>query len=132
MYVGRKTDHGWVIGFGVLNASKTKFSLAYEAVPTADVKRPSVVAHNPVTVDTGVWLRTASAFATAKEKLGSTGRPYNLAELPTPNDQWLVYAYPAQTDLSIFPYGGDTRYLVATTGTTVLGLSSNARVNSRS
>lgn len=120
MYVGRKMDQGWVMGFGILNTSRTKFSLAYEAIPTADVKRPSVVTHNPAVEDTDAWLRAALAFETAKEKFGPAGRPYNLAVIPAPNDQWFVYAYPAQTDLSIFPAGGDTRYLIAASGTTIL------------
>jgi hypothetical protein len=120
MYVGRKTDQGWVMGFGVLNASKTKFSLAYETLPSTDLKRPTVIVHTPVVEDTDAWLRTALAFETVKEKLGSADRPYNLAVLPAPNNQWFVYAYPAQTDLSIFSYGGDTRFLVAASGTIVL------------
>jgi hypothetical protein len=120
MYVGRKTDQGWAIGFGALDATKTKFSLAYEAVPTTDIKKPSVVAHDPAIEDTDIWLRTALAFETAKEKLGDTGRAYNLAVLPAPQGQWFVYGYPAQIDLSTFPCGGDTRYLITASGTTIL------------
>jgi hypothetical protein len=119
MYIGSKTDAGWVIGFGALNPDKTRFLLAYEAVPGSDVKHPTVKVHEPALEDSGVWLHEAVAFETTRQKLGKLSRPYNLAVLPAPGNHWFVYAYPAQTDLTAFPTGGDTRYLLSTDGDTI-------------
>jgi len=119
MFLGHKTDAGWVMGFGQLNKAQDKFLLWYEAVPTANVKKPDVKVHEPALEDTGDWLHAARAFERFKPELSSHGRPYNLAVLPAPEGRWFVYSYPAQTDLKVFPYGADVRYTVSPDGTAV-------------
>jgi hypothetical protein len=119
MFIGRRTADGWVMGFGRLNEAKDAFLLAYEAIPTADVKHPSVEVDEPKIEDKDVWLHEARAFEIVRETLGAMPRPYNIAILPTAGGDWFVYAYPAQTVADAFPSGGDTRYTVSSDGTKI-------------
>ena len=120
IYLGNRSDQGWVMGFGRLNDAKDAFLLAFEAVPTQDVTHPSVIAHHPMIEDREVWFHEALAFDKFRSELTGHGRPYNLAVTPAPNGNWFVYSYPAQTDLAVFPYGGDTRFTVSADGVSPL------------
>src|SRR5580700_408120 len=108
------------MGFGRFNESKDAFLLAFEAVPTQDVKHPSVTVHEPMMEDREAWFHEALALDQFLPELADHGRSYNLAVLPAPDGNWFVYSYPAQTNLAVFPYGGDTRFTVSSDGVSLL------------
>jgi hypothetical protein len=120
MYIGRKTDAGWVVAFGKLNDSKDVFLLAYEVDPTGDVLHPHVVVHSPAFEDHGEWLHEARAIDLIRQNRGVSKRSYNATILKAPGDEWYVYIYPAQTTFDTYPVGGDFRYRVSKDGLTIL------------
>jgi len=119
MYIGRKTDAGWVVAFGKLNEAKDVFLLAYETDPTGDVFHPHVVVHSPALEDRGEWLYEARAIDLTRQTL-KFNRPYNATILKAPSDEWYVYIYPAQTTFDTYPVGGDFRFRVSSDGRTIL------------
>jgi hypothetical protein len=121
MYLGRQTEDGWVIGFGKLNDTATRFLLAYEVPPAAGPAKPSVIVHEPAVSDDGFWLMEAVGVDTVRKQL-KVSRPYNIAALPAwieGHGHWWIYAYPAQTVTGTYPAGGDTRYTVSADGKTL-------------
>jgi hypothetical protein len=120
MYIGRKTDAGWVVAFGKLNEDKDAFLLAYEADPTGDVLHPRVLVNTPPIEDRGEWLNEARAFNLARSVFPDTSRQYNGTVVELRDKSWYVYFYPAQTTFETYPVGGDIRYLVSSDGLTIL------------
>ena len=114
-YIAQKTDSGWKVIFGHLNASGDKFLTAYEAMPTADPTKFTVNTLNPPHEDTGFAVAAAHAIDTALSDFGKTNRPYNVAVFAIP-DALVVYVYPAQIKPDVYPLGGDVRYLTSADG----------------
>ncbi len=121
MYIARKSDSGaWTVVFGHLSDKRDQFLIGCEATqgPTLqqfipkklDVPRP----------DTSSYLFAARAIDTALHDFHGEKRPYNLAILPAPSDQFYVYIMPAQTQAGVYPLGGDVRYLLSPDGNTIV------------
>jgi hypothetical protein len=120
-FLAYKADDGWHLGFGKLSGDGSKFLLAYEAVQPTGAKEFKVSAFNPVREETGFYATAARAVSLTQKVLTMpVERTYNYAVLPALDNQWFVYWLPAQTDLKVFPLGGDTRYLVSSDGTQIL------------
>ena len=125
-YIARKTDKGWMVSFGRLNESKSKFLIAYEATPSKG-QAPndfSVESFDPPKADAGFFLSSARAIETSlkdfTEHFEGRPRPYNVAVLPTSKNAYFVYLFPAPTKPNVWPLGGDVRYLVSDDGTKIL------------
>lgn len=118
-YIARKTDAGWVVDFGRLNASGDKFLVAYEAVPTGSPARYEVKSFTPVREDVGWNLSAARAVELVTKDFGPTTRPYNIAVLPGDAGSLYVYMYPAQVKAGVYPLGGDVRYRVSPDGSSI-------------
>jgi hypothetical protein len=118
-YIARKTETGWVVDFGRLNAAGDKFLVAYEAVQTGSPARFEVRSFDPVEEDTGWNLVAAKAVETVAKDFGGTSRPYNIAVLPADGGSIYVYFYPAQVKEGVYPLGADVRYRVSPDGTKI-------------
>jgi hypothetical protein len=121
-YIGKKTDKGWTVAYGKLNDKKDRYLIAYEAVQGASVKEFKVTKYDQPKEDTGYYLNGAKALLTALtafQNVSRAERPYNFAVLPAPNDEFYVYALPAQTETGIFPLGWDYRFRVSKDGAKV-------------
>ena len=119
-YVGRQDADGWTVVFGRLSEAGDKFLVVQEAkVKDADSK-VAVKAFSPPREETAFFPSAARALATARDQWWRTDRQYNFAVIPASSGQVFVYAIPIQTDLEVFPLGGDTRYLVSADGNRIL------------
>ncbi len=118
-YIARKTDAGWVVDFGRLNASGNKFLVAYEAVQTDRPAKYAVKSFTPVREDMGWNLSAARAVELVTKDFGPTTRPYNIAVLPGDAGSLYVYMYPAQVKAGVYPLGGDVRYRVSPDGSSI-------------
>jgi len=119
-YVARKTETGWVVDFGRLDADREKFLVAYEAVQADDPTNFVVSTFEPERQDTGFDLAAARSIDVAIADFGSFDRPYNFAVIPAGSAGIYTYAYPAQVKVGVYPYGGDVRYLMSADGKTVV------------
>lgn len=119
-YIARKTESGWVVDFGRLNATEDKFLLAYEAVQTGSPARFEVKGFDPVREDTGWNLVAAKAVDLATKDFGATTRPYNIAVLPAGGGSLYVYLYPAQVKEGVYPLGADVRYRISPDDTKIV------------
>ena len=121
-YIGRKTSDGWVVAWGNFNSSGTKFLISCEAKQSGDVTY-TVTRHDPPLEDSDWFLRAARAHAIATLDFVNAVKPqrtYNYSVLPAPDNQWYVYALPAQSDSYVLPYGGDARYVMSADGMKIL------------
>ncbi len=123
-YIARKTDKGWVVAFGRLNAGQDRFLVAYEAVQGKKPQEFRVTELAPPREDAGFYPAAARAIDTALEeftaKFQGQKRPYNVAVLPADQGRFWVYLVPAATKQNVWPLGADVRYLVAPNGKTIL------------
>jgi hypothetical protein len=119
-YIARKTETGWVVDFGRLDANREKFMVAYEAVQTGAPAHFAVAAFEPEHEDNGFDLAAARSIDVAIADFGSLDRPYNFAVLPAGSGGLYVYVYPAQVKVGVYRYGGDVRYLMSADGKTVV------------
>ena len=116
-----KNENGkWIVVFGRLNADKSRFGIRYEAVEQTKPQEFRVSAETPERADDGFYLLAARAMEVALADFRGEKRPYNVAVLPAPEDQFFVYVYPAQTKPQIYPLGGDARYLLSADGTKIV------------
>ena len=123
LYIARKTDKGWVVAFGRFDDSKIKFLIAYEAQQIGNSQQYSVKEHSPPLEDSDYYFHAATARAVGVSEFfqeAKRQRQYNVSVLPAPSGEWYFYAIPAQTDLSVLPYGGDVRYTISNDGKTIL------------
>jgi len=123
LYVARKTDKGWAVAFGRFDEAKTKLLVAYEAQQAGEFDEYTVTKHEPPLENQDFYFHAAKAFALAKEEFLNSERPqrqYNISILPAPSGEWYCYAIPAQTDLSVLPFGGDVRFTISSDGTKVV------------
>lgn len=122
-YIGKKTDKGWTVAYGKLSDKKDKYLIAYEAAQGASVREFKVTKYDAPKEDTGYFFNGAKALLaalTAFQSASRAERPYNFAVLPAPNDEFFVYALPAQTQTGVFPLGWDYRFRVSKDGAKVL------------
>lgn len=121
-YVARRGPAGWVVSFGQLSDSRDTYRVAYEAIEdSAAPHRFRIIKHEPTKAVQGFEVFAARAIQRAKGDFGTAPRPYNWAVLPDPQKQaFWVYATPAQVQESVYPHGGDVRYLVSLAGDSIL------------
>jgi hypothetical protein len=119
-YIAHKSDKGWVVGFGHLNEQRDKFLLAYEATQGATLREFSVRKLDPPQEDSTFYVSSARAIDTALHDFQGEKRPYNVALLPAPSNQFYVYVLPAQTRKGVYPLGGDARYLITPDGGSIV------------
>jgi hypothetical protein len=122
-YIARKGDNGWVVAYGKFNDKKDKFLITYEAVQGAKPEEFKVTKYEKPKENTDFYFNAANAHDTVIKDFISSNqpqRPYNFAVLPTDGGEFFVYALPAQTEIGIFPLGGDVRYKISKDGSKIL------------
>jgi hypothetical protein len=119
-YIARQSGDGWKVGFGKLNEAQDKFLLAYEANQGATPIEFTVSTFDPPKDDAGFYFAAAVAIDIALADFKGEKRPYNAAVLPADSGKLFVYIYPAQTKESVYPMGGDVRYLISPDGKTII------------
>src|SRR5215472_17507054 len=88
-YVGKKTNKGWMVAYGRFNTTHDKFLIPYEAVQGASPKEFHVIKHEPPVEDSAFFYLAARAQETALAAFKTeVDRPYNVAALPAPGDQF--------------------------------------------
>jgi hypothetical protein len=117
-YIGRRTEQGWVFGFGQTAEDRHSFLLAYEVTFTAN--GPQLKSNDPAIQDIDYYFRAAMALDTAISNFKGADWTYNLAILPSDAGQFYVYIYPAQKENSVVPLGADERFLVSSDGTKLI------------
>lgn len=123
MYIGKKGDKGWSVAYGKLSDKRDKYLIAYEAVQGATPKEFKVTKYDQPKEDAGFYLNGAKALETALgdfQNVSRPNRPYNFAVLPAPNDEFFIYALPAQLQTTVFPLGADYRYRISKDGAKVV------------
>ena len=118
--LARFANGSWIVVFGSLNADKTRFSIGYEAWQGIKPQAFSVKREELLREDSDFYLFAARAVETALADFGGTSRPYNAAVLPTGDQQFHVYLYPAPLKANSHPLGGDVRYLISGDGKQIL------------
>lgn len=119
-YIAKKENGRWRVVFGKLNQNLSRFAIAYEAEQQAQPREFAVQKEPDELQDDGFFLCAARAINLAMKDFGAASRPYNVAVVPAPAEQWYVYLYPAQTKARVYPLGGDARYLVSADGLKIL------------
>jgi hypothetical protein len=118
--LARFQNGSWIVVFGSLNADKTRFSIGYEALQGIKPRAFSVKREQLPREDSDFYLFAARAVDSATADFGGTPRPYNAAVLPTADQQFYVYLYPAPLQANSYPLGGDVRYLISGDGKQIL------------
>jgi len=119
-FIAQKTAGGWTVDFGNLDASGTTFLTVLEAT-SQDGRHFRATRLPAPRSDTGFLVAAAHAIATAEAVFQPVpDYKYNVAVLPNPDGTLYVYLYPAQTDVKIFPVGGDERFTMSTDGIKIL------------
>lgn len=122
-YIARKNENGWVVAYGKYSDKKDKFLITYEAVQSAKPEEFKVTKYEKPKENTDFYFNAANAHDTVvKDFINSNPpqRPYNFAVLPTDGGEFFVYALPSQTEVGIFPLGGDIRYKVSKDGLKII------------
>lgn len=122
-YIARKTEKGWAVAYGKFNEKQDKFLIVYEAVQGIKPEDFKVIKLDKPKEDNGFYLNAAKSLETALAEFSKSyilNRSYNFAVLPTKNDEFFVYALPAQTQIGIFPLGGDVRYKISKDGAKIV------------
>jgi len=119
-HLAKKSDSGWIVGFGHFNEAHDKVVVTCEATQSANPQDFTVRKIDPPRGDTSFYLYAARAVDTALHDFLGEQRPYNVAVLPAPSNQLYVYVFPAQTRDGVYPLGGDARYLVSPDGNTII------------
>jgi len=119
-YVATEAGGRWRVVFGRLDETRSKFLAEYEATEGSGATEFTAKKLDPPREETGFVLSCARAIDTARADFGPRDRPYNVAVVPASSGQMYVYVLPAQTDVGIYPLGGDVRYLIAPDGITII------------
>jgi len=122
-YIARKTEKGWTVAYGKLNEKQDKFLIVYEAVEGEKPEEFKVTKLDKPKEDNGFYLNAAKSLETALAEFSKfyvLNRAYNFAVLPTKNGEFFVYALPAQTEIGVFPLGGDVRYKISKDGAKII------------
>jgi hypothetical protein len=119
-YIAHETKRGWVVDFGKVNDTDSKFLVSYEAVQSNSPIHFVVAPFDPAREDTGWNLAAAKGIQVSLKDFRGAHRPYNVAALPDEAGGIFVYVYLAQTKPNVYPYGADVRYRISADGTTIL------------
>lgn len=119
-YIAQKTDTGWTVAFGKLNASRDRFLIAYLATQDQAPTDFSIKQNDPPIEDSGFFLFAARSIDTGLADFKGNGQQYNVYVLPADEARLYVYVEPAQTANDVIPLGGDVRYLMSPDGSTIL------------
>jgi len=123
-YVAKKTDAGWVVAFGRLNANKDAFLIGVMATQGTNLQQFAVKQMEEPQADSGFFLAAARAIdlAIAAYHGSAPGRTYNASVLPAMDGRLYVYLEPGQTDADgeYFPLGADVRYTVSADGLNIV------------
>jgi hypothetical protein len=120
-YVARKSGNLWTVAYGRLSDDRETYLIAYEAIQQSSPTQFKVQAYPKPKEDSGELLKAARALETAKAAFTpNEARPYNAAVLPAGDGNFFVYVIPAQTQVRVYPLGGDTRFMISSDGTKVL------------
>jgi hypothetical protein len=119
-YVCIKQDNGWSVLFGSWNEAHTKFLIRYQAdelnhTGKFTAKKYDLPKEAPASV-----AAMERAIDLVLTDFHGENRSYNLSVLPTPENNFYVYVYPAQVNDSIWPLGGDVRYIISTDGSKIM------------
>jgi hypothetical protein len=115
-FVARRRENGWAVMYGRVNDARDVYLISFEAVQGRTPQEFTVKMHDPPLEDRDYFLQAANALITALRDFGARDRPYNVAAVPAPGDQFYVYLVPAQTEAGVYPLGGDARYLISPDG----------------
>jgi hypothetical protein len=119
-YIARKTDAGWVVGFGHLNEAHDAFLIDHMATERKTPLTFSIEHFATPMTDTGFFFFAAKAVDLALADFQGEKVQYNVAVLPTNEGRLYVYVLPAQTKDGVYPLGGDERYTVSSDGNTLI------------
>ncbi len=125
-YLANRENGRWIVVFGALNPTRSKFLISYEAAESGKPKQFDAKHNDPPREDTAYYLFAARALELALADFGPASRPYNVAVLPAKTSDTggreglFVYLYPGQTRVGVYPLGGDARYLISADGSTIL------------
>ena len=120
-YVARKTGNIWTVVYGRLSEKKDKYLIAFEATQQSLPNEFKIQRYEKPKEDSGAFLNAARALETAKAAfVPAQPRPYNAAVLPAADGKFYVYLVPAQTELGVFPLGGDARLTISGDGIKLL------------
>lgn len=117
-YIAVKTDAGWIVAVGSLDAANKTFTVAYEVTETGTEGKVSV--NRQPKQGSEFVAAAARATGIAKSDFGQTQRPYNTAVLPAGAGQLYVYLYPAVVKKGMLPLGGDVRYTISADGNNIV------------
>lgn len=120
MLAWQQGDGRWAVLFGRETERRDTLLVFYEAQPTDRADSFLVQKDSPPRVLLGRERGAASALQVARTDFGTPRRPYNAYVLPRGDGAFWVYFLPAQTDAREFPHGADVRYLIDSTGRTIL------------
>ena len=123
-YIARKTDKGWVVAFGRLDESKSKYLIVHELTQGKMPHEFALKNFDPPQVESKFFPQAVKARETALAEFvanfSGQRRRYNAAVLPAENDEFWVYLLPAATVNGVWPLGADVRYRISADGTKVL------------
>jgi hypothetical protein len=119
-YVAEKIGSGWVVKFGRLDDSSSRFLIPYEATQGASSVEFSAKKDDPPVEDSAFYFFGAKAIETALGDFKGEKRSYNTSVLPADSGRLFVYIEPAQTKTGVYPLGGDVRYLISADGSAIV------------
>ena len=119
-FVCQKSADGWVVVFGRFNAAKDKFLVVYEARDAGHPGEFTAKKLDTPREESGFIFEAEKAVETSLSVFETPNRPYNVAVLPAPGGNLYVYLYPSQIKPSIWPFGGDIRFVISPDGTRIL------------
>jgi hypothetical protein len=110
VFLARKVDDTWKIGFGKLNKDESCFLMAYEVTLKVGEKNAKVASYSTLKSSKDFYFFAAKAIKEALEKFKPQSPVNNYAVLPRDENTLYVYFYPAQHDQEKYNLGGDFRY----------------------
>lgn len=123
-YIARRGVGSWDVLFGRLTSGTDTFLVAATVTEPETEGSRTVVFHDPPIVASDADLRAFRARSTAVRAFEARPRsytgPYNVYVLPRSGGTWWAYFLPAQTQLGVYPHGGDVRFVMSADGRTVL------------
>ncbi|MBV9233077.1 MAG: hypothetical protein JO030_03460 [Candidatus Eremiobacteraeota bacterium] len=119
-YIAFRTSPGWVVDFGALDSTGKAFITVLEA-QSADGVHFTAGRLTPPRNDTGFLVAAAHAIRTAEAAFSfAPGYHYNVAVLPRGDGTLYVYLYPAHSDDTTGPAGGDERFTISADGAQIV------------